>query len=127
MKKYQVIIPADIIPYPEKHEMTAAALLTSHFKTDIKFVVRSNHKTADFFITDTYWELKSPTGKGKRNIQRNLQAALTQSQNIIFDARRSKMNQNKIVHELQAQFLITRKIKRLILITKTGKIVEFNR
>ena len=34
------------------------------------------------------WELKSPKGKGKNNIERQLQTGLKQSKNIIFDARR---------------------------------------
>lgn len=107
--------------------MTAAAILAHHFGADVYFVVRNNHKTADFLIDNMPWELKSPTGRGRRNIQRTLQTALTQSSNIVFDARRSKLHQNKIKHELQFQFTKTHKIRRLVLITKAGLVIEFKK
>ena len=124
---YQVHIPVNISPQPEKHEITAARLLAEHFNADIHFVVRTIHKTADFKIKNTYWELKSPTGNGKRTIQHALQSALLQSQNIIMDARQSKMHINKFQHEVEWQFAQTKKIKRLILITKTSGIIELKR
>lgn len=124
---YEIHIPATIIPYPEKYEVSAAGILVRHFNSDVYFVSRKQHKTPDFLIGNIFWELKSPVGNGKRNIQRTLQDALTQSTNIIFDARRSKLHQNKIRNELQYQFTKTKKIKRLLLITKDGGVIEFKR
>ncbi len=125
--KNEVRIPASISPYPEKHEITAAGLLADYFGADVHFVVRGYHKTADFRISGRHWELKSPTGNGKRTIQHTLQSALEQSPNIVIDARRSKMHIGKMKRELGWQLAQTRKIKRLLLITKTGDIVEFER
>src|SRR4051812_45115254 len=90
MKKYKVIIPTGIKPLPAHYELSAAALLADYFKADVEFVARSNQKTPDFLISGTLWELKSPTGDGKYNVQHQLKAAAKQSQNVIFDARRSK-------------------------------------
>jgi hypothetical protein len=123
----EVRIPATLLPHPEKYEISAAAILASYFKTDVHFVVPTAHKTADFLINNTFWELKSPTGSGKRNIQRTLQDALKQSENIIFDARRSKIHQNKITSELKFQFRETQKMKRLILISKAGIAIEMDK
>ena len=127
MKKRQVIIPASITPIPEQYEITAASLLSRFFKADVEFVKRSGHKTPDFRINNTYWELKSPTGSGKHNVQHQLQTASLQSPNIIFDSRRSKLHQSKIKHEAAHQFKIIKRAKRLILITKKGEILEITK
>ena len=127
MSKYQVVIPAGITPFPEQFEITAANLLSKFFKADVEFVKRSGHKTPDFRINHIYWELKSPTGSGRHNIQHQLQSASLQSPNIIFDSRRSRIHQSKINHELTHQFKIIKRAKRLILITKSGKIVEITK
>jgi hypothetical protein len=127
MNKHQVIIPAGITPFPEQFEITAANLLSKHFQSDVEFVKRAGHKTPDFRINNVFWELKSPTGSGKHNIQHQLQAASLQSPNIILDSRRSKLHQSKINHEVAYQFRIIKRAKRLILITKKGGIREIER
>lgn len=127
MAKYSVIIPIDIKPSPARYELSAAQLLAQHFKADVEFVSRSNYKTPDFMINSIAWELKSPTGTGKNNIERQLQAGLKQSPNIILDARRSKIHISKIRNELSRQFQLTKSMKRLILIEKNGGIVEITR
>lgn len=127
MKKYQVIIPADINPYPEKHEVSAAGLLANYFKGNVEFIPRSSQKTPDFRMNDVEWELKSPTGSGKRNIQHQFYHALKQSKNIVFDARRSKIHITKIRSEVTRQFCMAKTIKRLIIIDKLGNISELTK
>ena len=127
MGKYRVIIPVDLKPSPARYEITAAGLLAKYFKADVEFIFRSNYKTPDFMIATTNWELKSPTGSGKNNIERQLQAGLKQSKNIVFDARRSKIHISKIRSELNRQFQLTQSMKRLILIEKNGSIIEITR
>lgn len=126
-KKYSVIIPSGIFPKPSIREISAAYLLLDYFKTDIKFIPRSNHKTPDFIIGKTSWELKTPTGTGKYNLQHTLRSATTQSANIIIDARFSKMHINRIRNELAYQFKKTKEIKRLLLIEKNKKVVEYSK
>lgn len=127
MPSYKVIIPFDLIPYPESYEVTAAALLASYFQADVIFVNRAPYRTPDFSISGTSWELKSPTGNGKRTVQRNLQAALKQAENIVYDARRSKMDQTKVRRELKFLYKEVRKMKRLVIITKVGRVIELSR
>jgi len=120
MAKYNVIVPSDIKPYPEPHEISAAAILAEYFKTDVLFIRRIvNAKSADVLINGIVYEIKSPTGKGKRNIQHTLSDALKQSKNIVFDARRSKLHMNKITSELHRQYQMTASLQRLLLIRKT--------
>ena len=127
MAKHKVIIPAGLKPFPARYELSAATLLADYFKVDVEFVLRSNQKTPDFLIDGAKRELKSPTGTGKRNIERQLQAGIKQSQNIVFDARRSKIHIAKIRNELNYQFRLAKSIKRIVLIEKSRKIVELVR
>jgi len=70
---------------------------------------------------------KEPSGTGKNNVERQLQAALKQSHCIVFDARRSKIHISKIKAELNRQFQLTKSIKRLILIDKNKSVIELTR
>jgi len=127
MARYRVIIPTDLKPAPARYEITAATLLADYFKADVEFILRSNHKTPDFLINGVEWELKSPTGDGKYNVQHQIKATAKQSVNIVFDSRRSKMHMAKIRHEVERHFGYTKPIKRLILIDKNKMIVELSK
>ena len=127
MSKYRIIIPTDLKPSPAQHELSAATILANHFQTDVEFILRSNQKTPDFLINGLSWELKSPTGNGKNNIERQLQTGLKQSRNIVFDARRSKIHISKIRSELSRRFKLVKSIKRLILIEKSKIVLEITR
>ena len=124
--EYSVIVPREVNPKPSAREMSAAYILNDFFKSDVKFVVRSDNKTPDFLIKGLYWELKSPTGNGKYNLQHALRSAAKQSENIIIDARFSKIHINKIKNELNYQFKRSRNIKRLLLIDKQKNVVEIS-
>ncbi|MCA9342997.1 hypothetical protein KC950_03240 [Candidatus Saccharibacteria bacterium] len=127
MAKYRVILPTNLKPSPARYELTAAQLLAEHFKTDVEFISRSNHKTPDFLIDGVKWELKSPTGTGKRNIERQLQTGIKQSKNIVFDARRSKIHIARIKNVLNYQFRLAKSIERIVLIDKSKNIIELTR
>ena len=124
---HRVIIPVGLKPSPARYEITAAELLANHLKADVEFILRSNYQTPDFKIAGIEWELKSPTGTGKNNIEHQLQAALKQSRCIVFDARRSKIHITKIKSELNRQFQLTKNIRRLILIDKNKSVIELIR
>ncbi len=127
MTKYRIVLPTSLKPSPARYELTAAQLLSEHFKADVEFIQRSNHKTPDFRIKGVKWELKSPTGDGKYNVQHQIKAAAKQSSNVVFDARRSKMHMSKIRNEVERQFRFIKPVRRLILIDKTRKIVELTK
>lgn len=124
MANYRVIIPVDQKPSPAQYELSAAQLLSRHFKNDVEFILRSNRKTPDFLVDGIEWELKSPTGTGKYNIQHQIKAAAKQSANVIFDARRSKMHMAKIRNEVNHHFKHTKAVRRLVLIDKNKNVVE---
>lgn len=127
-EKYNIVIPENIYPRPNIREISAAYILAKYFKTNIEFIPRGNQRTPDFLINNLYWELKTPTGTGKYNLQHTLRSATKQSENIIIiDARFSKMNISKIRNELNYQFKKSQNIKRLLLIDKQKRIVDFCR
>lgn len=127
MPRYRVILPTNLKPSPARYELTAAQLLAEYFKADVEFISRSNQKTPDFRIDGIKWELKSPTGSGKRNIERQLQTGVRQSKNIVFDARRSKIHITKIKASLNHQFKLAKSIKRIVLIDKSKNVIELKR
>ena len=123
----KIIIPVGMKPRPRQHEIDVAEVLAEHFRVDVEFVPTTARNTPDFLIDGVLWELKSPQGKGKNNIQRQLKYASKQSKNIIISASRSKLHINKIRGELTIQFQKTRSIRRLLLIDKTDKVMEITR
>lgn len=127
-KKKQIVnIPNFYDSGPSKEELSAAKLLAKYFDSKVKFVKRNNCKTPDFLIGNSVWELKSPTGSGKHNVQHNLQDASNQSKNVVFDGRKSKIHPKKLKNELQYQLKLIKKIKRLVYIDKSGRVVEIFR
>lgn len=113
-------------PKPEPHELWAAGIMAEHYNTDVIFLRRGIDKSADFRINGTVWELKSPRGNGERTIENNLREASHQSQNIIISLYRTKMRPERVVgrakHYLQNEK--NRHIKRLIIISKSGKMID---
>ena len=123
MRQYTVVIPATISPYPERFEVSAATILCRHFKRDVRFITRATSRTPDVIIGNIRWEIKSPTGGGKRTIQHQIHRALSQSNNIVFDARRTKLPITKIRKDLRSYARDTPAIKRLLLIEKDETVV----
>ena len=124
-KKYSVIIPSEVYPKPSQREISAAYILSDYFNSDVRFVPRCNHSTPDFLIKGEYWELKTPTGKGKYNIQHALKAAVRQSENIVIDARYSKLHIARIKNELRYELKEVQKIKKMLLIDKRKRVIAF--
>ena len=91
------------------------------------FVPRSNHKTPDLLINGVAWELKTPIGNGKRNLQHVISRAIKQSRYIIIDARFSKMHIAKIKSRICIEIDKNKQIKRLLLIDKHKNVVEMSK
>lgn len=125
MAKYEVIVKTDLVDLPKDHELSAALILAYHFKTDVVFFRPERKKTPDIDVNGTKWEIKSPTGNGKKTIDNNLRAAHKQSRNIVLDLRRAKLHQSKAIARINYYLSAgSHKIKRLKIITKTQKIID---
>jgi hypothetical protein len=84
-------------------------------------------KTPDFVMNALEWEMKSPNGNAKRTIRNNLDLAKAQSPNIIIDTRRTKLSDEWIEEELKRQYTIKKRIYRLLMIAKNGKVIEIKK
>lgn len=126
-EKSEVFIPPNLDNPPEEHEIEAAWIIAKHFNCLVKFlkpIVGYKIKTADFVIQGLLWELKSPTGTSRRScVNRQLVSALEQSNNIIFDGRRTKLEDEFIKAKLLAELKMKRSIRRLLFITKNEDVV----
>lgn len=73
------------------------------------------------------WEIKAPKGEGKWLIKNTLKKAQHQSENIIIDLRRIKIPEDKCLPSINREFLHSKRIKRIIIVTKKGELLELNK
>ena len=97
---------------------------------DIELLPKSEIKDyhqGDFMMDGFAWEAKAPVGKGKYNVQNKIQEAAQQSCNIIIDLRRSKMLEEKAIKSYVKEFSNSKGLKRMKIIKKDGKLLDFSK
>ncbi|MBF1035025.1 MAG: hypothetical protein HXL10_03080 [Candidatus Nanosynbacter sp.] len=127
MKKKGKITPNGVVL--KTHENATAVFLTEQ-GFDVELIPASNMEgvhTPDIKMDGLKWEMKAPLGEGNQLMENTIQRALRQSQNIIIDLRHTKRHQTKCLRELEKQFLNKKGIKRLKVITKSGKTLDFEK
>lgn len=124
MPEYHIVFPVDMRRRPKVHEETAAIILSKHFRGNATFIMESGYGSPDIKIGNIEWELKSPEGASRYTIQNNMRKAGHQSKNVVIDLRRVRMHQKRALGYINA-FLCeaSSTFKRVIVITKSGKIV----
>ena len=114
---------------PKPHEQYAAKIVSNYFESDIVFIRKRAGSSPDLVVVkyNQIWELKSPLGNGKRTIANNLREAAHQSENIILDLSRCKMNNTNALARTSS-FLKSgdAKFKRLLVIQKNTKILTYD-
>ena len=127
-KSYGVIIPKEYKIKPA--ELDAAWILANHYKMDVQVLTPSDgfmQKTADFIISDVLYELKSPITSNIRSIENLVRLATKQSYNVILDLRKTKLTEKRM-HELCKERLREiKKLRKIILIAKNKKVLEFTK
>lgn len=121
------IKPNGVILQP--HELKTVVFLTE-LGHNIELIPKSNIygiHTPDIKMSSISWEIKCPKGEGKYLIQNTLHKAAHQSENIILDLRRIKIHQTKCLREIEKQFTLSRRLKRIKIITKSRKIIDLNK
>jgi hypothetical protein len=127
IKTGKTIIPPSVLP--ERHELQAASLFAS-LGYDIEFLIPNRSKgirTPDIKMNGILWEIKSPSGNSKYTLQHAFKNALKQSVNIIFDLRLMKAPEEKSITKLKNLFTASKNIKRLLIITKSLKLLDFKK
>ena len=113
----------------EAHELATVVFFTE-LGHDIELIPKSNVEglhLPDIVMDGLKWEIKSPKGDGRWVIMNTLQSAAKQSENVIIDLRRIKLSQEKCLLSLNREFEHSKKIKRMLVITKTRKLLEFSK
>ena len=127
MKKAGKITPNGVVL--KTHESATVVLLTEQ-GFDVELIPKSNVRgvhTPDIKMAGVKWEMKAPLGEGRQLMENTIQRALKQSQNIIVDLRRTKRHQTRCLRELEKQFVSKKSVKRLKIITKGGKVLDFEK
>lgn len=110
----------------QPHEFhTVYVLLEYGF--DIELVRAANIKgiqMPDIILDGIPWEIKAPIGGSKNTIKHNIQNAAHQSENVIFDLCRCKLDEDKALSEIKYHYNLSKHIKRLKVITKSEKIID---
>ena len=126
MKKGK-IIPNGVIL--EKHEYKTVLLFTE-IGIDVELIPKSERKgvhAPDVIMNGLRWEMKSPKGEGKYLMQNTIQKAVKQSKNVIVDLRRTKRSQERCLQELRKEFDSSKSLQRLKIITKSRRILDFEK
>ncbi len=112
---------------PEKHEFETAKFFSLMGK-DVTFIKPSNIPgvhTPDIIMDGVEWEIKCPVGSSKRTISDNFKTAVKQSKYIVFDLRRVKLSEKQCVSQLEKEFSVRPYLRRLLIICKSGKLLEY--
>ena len=120
-----MIIPRGV--RPELHEFNAADVFLKLGK-DVEFIKPSgtkNAKSPDVLVDGKEWEIKSALGNSRYTVEKQLKRAAHQSQNLIFDSRRTKLSTDYLKKEIARQLSQKTSIRAVKLITKSGKVVDF--
>jgi hypothetical protein len=126
-KQGHKIIPVGVYPTKHEHETADFFLIRGQDVIFIKPSRTKGAKNADVEIDGAKWEMKSLFGKSKRSIGDHLSRASRQSVNIVLDSRHFQHSEKFVIAETAKQFAIRRKIRKIILITKSGKMLDYRR
>lgn len=111
----------------EPHEYKTVKLLLE-YGFDIELVPPSKIKgvhIGDLVMQGVLWEMKSPEGGKRYTIKNNVQNAMHQAQNMIMDLRRCKLDDEQAISETVHYFKMSKRLRRLKIITKSEKVLDF--
>lgn len=117
-----VIIPSNTHPWA--HELRVAKILASTGFV-VEFLPTSSIKTADILLDGVEFEIKSPFTNKANTIDHMIRRAIRQSPNLIIDSSRMKnIREPQVKNLLINQARRAKQLKRLILVTKSGQIID---
>lgn len=120
----KVLIPGGVRPWPHELRVANILALAGHA---VEFLPKTNMKTADILLDDVAYEIKSPKSANSNTLEHVLKKALKQSSNIIIDTTRMKnVRDGNTRRFLINQVRIRKQIKKLIMISKQGQIIDIS-
>ena len=113
----------------EKHENEVVVFFTE-LGYDVELIPPSNSpksRTPDFMMGGVAWEMKSPQGKSKISLEHIFKKATRQSENIIIDLSHSKLKEEVSIKEIEKRFSQTNSCRKLKIITRSRKLLEYKK
>ena len=111
----------------EPHEKDTMLFL-AQYGFDIEVIRPTNTpKTTnpDILMLGTIWEMKAPTTKNEDTIIKRFRKASGQAGRIVFDLRKTSGKSSDTQDLIIKLFKKSGRARRLIIITKTGKVLDF--
>lgn len=120
----KIIVPVGMKPWPQEMRVAEILAMAGH---NVRFLEESNLHTADILLDGVEFEIKSPKSANANSLEHLLKKALRQSPNIIIDtSRMNNFNNVNIKKFLISQMKKRKQIKKLIMITKRGQVVDIS-
>ena len=86
-----------------------------------------NLRMPDIMMPGVAWEMKSPEGKGRNTIRNTIQNGEHQSNSLIVDLRRIKLDEAVAIKELETHFRLSKRVRRLKIITKNEELLDYSK
>ena len=123
--KGKIIIQSGANPWP--HELSTAEALAAYGYT-VEFIRKNDDKyqhSADAYLDDVLYEMKSPTGSHLSVIGKKIKKEMRQSCFIVFDSKRMRnVRDYQVLNELKKQLSLNRKVKSLIFVNKNRTVIK---
>ena len=123
----RVIINAGADVWP--HELATERRLAETGR-DVEFpskTIGPRVTSPDIIMNGIAWEMKSPESRKLAALERNLRKSKRQSPNVIIDAARMKgISDADVEDELRRLRPLVRSVKRLLLVKKSGEVVDIS-
>ena len=113
----------------EKHEYQTVIFLLS-YGFDVELICPTNipkMHSPDLWMLGKAWEMKGPKGKSLRAIEHAFKRAGKQSENVIIDLRRMKVDTRLLLRFAKKLIIDSKRIKTLWVITKEEKMLDIKR
>ena len=131
--KVKIELEIDATPLREEIKTVNILIRENLVKKHVLFLKanrRAGLKTPDIKIDFAEkWEIKSPTKNGKYTIEHAVREGLNQSDKLIFNLANLKSNlpEEKVIRNLQKQFNLTRKFRKLLIINRERKVLTYGK
>lgn len=113
----------------EPHEESTAKFLTKYgFIVEvIRPVNTPKMHNPDFLIGGAIWEMKTPTTSNLKTIKKRIHEASEQAERLIVDLRKVKKNYEKVEKDVIRRFSGKATFRRMILIKKSGIVLDYRK
>lgn len=107
--------------WPHEDRVAKILAMAGH---NVEFLLENGQKNPDILLDGIEFEIKSPKTVSTNTLEHLLKKGLRQCPNLIIDTSRTKMRDDKMRSFLVAQMRRTKQIKKMLMITKKGRIVD---